>query len=271
MKQDFATLNTGVKMPMLGLGVYNMHGDVAEKAVAQAIASGYRLIDTATLYNNEKEVGAAIRGSAVARKELFVTTKVPNTSQGYDSTLYAFDRSMKLLDIEYIDLYLVHWPIKNSRKDTWKAVERLYREQRVRAVGVANYLEPFLDELASYSELVPAVNQVEFSPFLYLEKLLQKCSVLGIQLQAYTPLVRGKKLQVALLTELAAKYQKTAAQIILRWDIQHGVAAIPKSANPERQVENLNIFDFEITADDMRKLDELNEDYRIVDDPMRML
>jgi diketogulonate reductase-like aldo/keto reductase len=205
------------------------------------------------------------------RNELFITTKVPNTSQGYDNTFRAFDNSMKALNIDYIDLYLVHWPIKATRKETWKALEQLYIDKRVRAVGVANYLEPFLDELASYSDLVPAVNQIEFSPFLYLSGLLEKCTQLGIRLQAFTPLARGKKFENALLKELSEKYQKTVAQIILRWDIQHQVSAIPKSANPLRQKENLSIFDFTIEEVDMRKLDKLNENYRVVDDPMSMI
>lgn len=271
MNQEYVTLNNGIRMPMLGLGVYDMHGDEAEAAVRKAIELGYELIDTATLYNNEEQVGAAIRSSGVERSKLFVTTKVANTDQGYDSTLKAFDKSLALLNIEYIDLYLVHWPIKGNRKDTWKAVEQLYHDQRVRAVGVANYLEPFLDELQSYSDLVPAVNQVEFSPFLYLESLLNRCKKVGIQLQAYTPLVRGNKLSHPLLQELAASYGKTAAQIILRWNIQHGVSPIPKSANPVRQHENLNIFDFSISDSDMRRLDGLNENYRVVDDPIHML
>jgi len=258
-------------MPLLGLGVYKMQGADAERAIVNAIQTGYRLVDTASSYNNEKEVGAAIRNSGVARKDIFVTTKVPNTSQGYDNTLKAFDKSLEALNIEYIDLYLVHWPLKATRKETWKAVERLYKEKEVRSVGVANYLEPFLDELATYSDLVPAVNQVEFSPFLYLSALLEKCNQSGTRLQAYTPLVRGKKMGHPLLTELANKYQKSPAQIILRWDTQHGVSAIPKSADPHRQKENINIFDFRIEDTDMSRLDKLNENYRVVDDPMGML
>jgi methylglyoxal/glyoxal reductase len=271
MKQGYVELNNGVSMPLLGLGVYKMHGAEAENAVRTALHTGYRLIDTATSYNNEKEVGAAIRQSGIARNDVFVTTKVPNTSQGYDNTLRAFDNSLEALDIEYIDLYLVHWPLKDTRKETWKAVERLYNEKRVRAVGVANYLEPFIDELATYSELVPAVNQVEFSPFLYLSALLEKCNQSGIRIQAYTPLVRGKKLQHPLLIELAEKYHKTAAQIVLRWDIQHGVSAVPKSADKERQQQNLDIFDFQIEEPDMERLNKLNENFRIVDDPIAML
>lgn len=271
MDQIYTTISSGAKMPLLGLGVYNMHGRDAERAVKHAIDLGYRLIDTATSYNNEKEVGNAIRASGLARKDLFVTTKVPNTEQGYDKTLKAFDKSERELDIEYIDLYLVHWPIKATRKDTWKALERLYQEKRVRAVGVANYLIPFLEELKTYAQMVPMVNQVEFSPFLFLRDLLAYCKEAGIQLQAYTPLVRGSKMENPLLMELSAKYQKTPAQVILRWNIQHGVSVIPKSANPDRQRENLDIFDFSISPEDMNRIDGLNENYRVVEDPMGML
>lgn len=271
MEQIYTAISSGARMPLLGLGVYNMHGREAERAVKHAIDLGYRLIDTATSYNNEKEVGNAIRSAGVARKDLFVTTKVPNTEQGYDNTLRAFDKSERELDIEYIDLYLVHWPIKNTRKDTWKALERLYQEKRVRAIGVANYLIPFMEELKSYAQILPMVNQVEFSPFLFLEDLLNYCKQAGIQLQAYTPLVRGSKMEHPLLRELSSTYNKTPAQIILRWNIQHGVSVIPKSANPDRQRENLEIFDFKISAEDMDRLDGLNENYRVVDDPMSML
>jgi methylglyoxal/glyoxal reductase len=271
MTQSYVNLNTGSRMPLVGLGAYNMHGAEAENAVRQAIEIGYRLIDTATSYKNEKEVGSAIRASGIPRKDLFVTTKVPNTSQGYDNTLRAFDNSMESLNIEYIDLYLVHWPLKATRKETWKAVEQLYKEKKVRAIGVANYLEPFLDELSTYADVVPAVNQVEFSPFLYLSGLLEQCNKSGIRLQAYTPLVRGKKLEHPLLQRLSEKYAKTPAQIILRWDIQHGVSAIPKSADAERQKQNFDIFDFNIEEADMRSLDALNENHRLVDDPIDLL
>ena len=170
-----------------------------------------------------------------------------------------------------MDLYLIHWPIKATRKETWKAFEKIYESGKARAIGVANYLEPFLDELFTYSEVVPAVNQVEFSPFLYLENLKSKCEKLGIVLQAYTPLVRGLKMNDDLLQSLAKKYEKTPAQIILKWNVQHGVSPIPKSSNLLRIRENFDIFDFEISDNDMKLLNMLNEDFRVVDNPMELL
>ncbi|MCY7420963.1 MAG: aldo/keto reductase [Chitinophagaceae bacterium] len=269
--QLYTTLNNGRSMPLLGLGVYDMHQAEAEKAIETALGIGYRLIDTAAMYNNEKEVGNAIRNSGVHRNEIFVTTKVNNTDHGYENALRAFDTSMKNLNIDYIDLYLVHWPIRGTREDTWKALEYLCYNQMVRAVGVANYLIPFLTELETYASLVPVLNQVEFSPFLYLKDLLNYCRQRNIQLQAYTPLTKGKKFKDPLIVELSNTYHKSPAQIILRWNIQKGVSAIPKSANPKRLQENFDIFDFEISEADMHKMDALNEYFIIVDDPITYL
>lgn len=276
-KQLYTTLNNGIEMPLLGLGVYDMYGKDAEQAVLWALEIGYRLIDTAAMYNNEKEIGNAIRASGIPREEIFLTTKVHNDDQGFDKTLKAFDVSLKKLGCDYVDLYLVHWPIKGTRKDTWKALESLYCNSKgqntegVRAIGVANYLEPFLKELETYSEIVPAVNQVEFSPYLYLKDLLELCQSKHIQLQAYTPLVRGERMKDAKLVEIANKYNKTPAQIILRWALQHGVSTIPKSASQHRLRENFDVFDFNISPEDMLKMDSFNENLRIVEDPMDFL
>ena len=273
-QQLYTTLNNGVEMPLLGLGVYDMYGKDAEQAVSWALEIGYRLIDTASMYNNEKEIGNAIRASGIPREEIFLTTKVHNDDQGFDKTLKAFDASLKKLGCDYVDLYLVHWPMKGTRKDTWKALESLYSTSKgqntegVRAIGVANYLEPFLKELETYSEIVPAVNQVEFSPYLYLKDLLELCQSKQIQLQAYTPLVRGERMKDAKLLALAEKYNKTPAQIILRWALQHGVSTIPKSASEHRLRENFDVFDFKINEEDMIKMDSFNENLRIVEDPM---
>ncbi|MBP6619239.1 MAG: aldo/keto reductase [Leadbetterella sp.] len=258
-------------MPLLGLGVYDMYNEEAEQAVEWALETGYRLIDTASMYENELQIGNAIRTSSVAREEIFLTTKVNDTDQGYAATLRAFDHSLELLQTDYVDLYLIHWPIKATRKETWKALEKIYESGRARAIGVANYLEPFLDELQTYSEIVPAVNQVEFSPFLYLENLKLKCEKLGITLQSYTPLVRGLKMNDERLLNFAKKYEKTPAQIILRWNIQHGVSTIPKSSNLLRIKENFDVFDFEISEEDMLAINAFNENFRVVDDPMLML
>ena len=270
-EQLYTRLNNGISMPLLGLGVYDMYGKDAEQAVNWALEIGYRLIDTASMYRNEVEIGNSIRQSRVPRGDIFLTTKVNNRDQGYDQTLRAFEESQKKLDAGYIDLYLLHWPLKATRRDTWKALERLYLEKQVRAIGVANYLEPFLEELAGYAELVPAVDQVEFSPYLYLQGLLHLCRERHIVLQAYTPLLRGRRLNDPPLVALAAKYDKTPAQIILRWALQHGVSTIPKSANRARLEENFAVFDFVIEAGDMARLDGLNEGLRVVDDPMDLL
>jgi methylglyoxal/glyoxal reductase len=264
------TLNNGITMPLLGLGVYDMYYAQAEEAVLTALETGYRLIDTASMYNNENEIGNAVLKSGLPRSDLFITTKVNNADQGYDTTLKAFDDSCKKLQMDYVDLYLVHWPIKRKRKDTWKALETLYNNKRVRAIGVANYLLPFLGELETYANIVPAVNQVEFSPYLFLEDLLLYCRQHTIQLQSYTPLVRGKKMNDPRLMQLAAKYNKTPAQIILRWNIELNVSAIPKSATASRIRENFDIFDFELSIEDMAFMRSFNENLRVVDDPMMM-
>ncbi|MDX2067567.1 MAG: aldo/keto reductase [Haliscomenobacter sp.] len=269
---DFYTeLNNGVPMPLLGLGVYDMYNQEAENAILQALEIGYRLIDTASMYNNEVEVGNAIRHSGLPREAIFLTTKVNDSDHGYDQALRAFEASQQKLNCEYIDLYLIHWPIKNKRQDTWRALERLYQEGLVRAIGVANYLEPFLDELLPSAAVVPTVNQVEFSPYLFLEGLLQRCQHEKIVLQAYTPLVRGERFNDPKLLSMAKKYDKTPAQIILRWALQLGVSTIPKSANPKRLQENFDLFDFSITDTDMAYLATFNEDYRVVPSPISML
>jgi methylglyoxal/glyoxal reductase len=267
-EQQYTILNNGNKMPLLGLGVYDMYNREAEQAVLWALETGYRLIDTAEMYKNEVEIGNAIRESDINRTELFVTTKVNNDAHGFDKTLRAFDESLQKLNIDYIDLYLVHWPIKHARKETWLALEKLYTEGRVKAIGVANYLVPFLTELESYATIVPAVNQVEFSPYLYLKDLEDVCKQKKIQLQAYTPLVRGMRMNDPKLQSIAQKYDKTPAQIILRWALQHGISSIPKSANLQRIKENFNIFDFQINQNDMNFIDTFNENLRVVEDPM---
>jgi len=269
--QPYTTLNNGVRMPLLGLGVYDTHGLEAENAVMTALETGYRLIDTAAMYENEVEIGNAIRRSGMDRKELFVTTKVGDDDQGFDSTLRAFDESMGRLGIDYIDLYLVHWPLKGKREATWKAFERLYNESRVRAIGVANYLVPFLEELSDYANVKPVLNQVEFTPWLFLGELLDWCRVRNIQMQSYSPITRGKKLNDTRLQQLCRKYDKSPAQIILRWNIDHGVSVIPKSVNPERIKENFSIFDFSLSSDDISFLDSFNENFRICGDPLVML
>ena len=271
MSQLFTTLNNGITMPLLGLGVYDMYKREAEEAVTTALEIGYRLIDTAAMYKNETEIGNAVRASGVPRKDIFLTTKVADGDQGYDKTFRAFDESSRKLNCDYIDLYLVHWPIKKTRKDTWRALEKLYADKRVRAIGVANYMIPFLNELETYSEVIPAVDQVEFSPYLFLEDLLNVCRRKNILLQAYTPLLRGQRFADPKLIGMADKYGRTPAQIILRWALQLGVSTIPKSSNPTRLKENFDVFDFHISEDDMKKISGFNENFRVVDDPISFL
>jgi len=254
-------------MPMLGLGVYDMHRREAEQAVLDALEIGYRLIDTAAMYQNESEIGSAINQSAVARSEIFLTTKLNNPDHGFEKALKAFDKSLKTLQQDYIDLFLIHWPIKKGRKDSWAALEKLYAEGRVRAIGVANYNLAFLKELKQYGTIVPVVNQVEFSPWLYQEELLNYCKTTKIQLQAYSPITRGLKFNDARLTALCNKYQKTAAQLVLRWHLEHGVSPIPKSSKKERLLENFNANFFGLEAGDIQIMDGFNEGFRICEDP----
>lgn len=262
------TLNNGISMPLLGLGVYDMHAEEAIYATRFALETGYRLIDTASMYNNEIEIGQAIYEAQIPRNELFITTKVADVDQGFEQTLKAYNESLKKLKLDYVDLYLIHWPIKATRKSTWLALEKLYNEGQVKAIGVANYLEPFLDELKEYASIVPAVNQVEFSPYLYLESLLNRCQMDGIQLQAYSPLLRGMKFNDPKLVEIAQKYDKSTAQIIIRWALQLGISTIPKSANPVRIKENFDVFGFQISQEDIIRINSFNENLRIVDDPI---
>jgi diketogulonate reductase-like aldo/keto reductase len=256
-------------MPWLGLGVWKVtEGGEVERAVRTAIEAGYRSIDTAAAYGNEEGVGKAVRESGVPRGELFVTTKVWNADQGYDSALAAHESSLQKLGMDYVDLYLIHWPVKGKYKEAWKALEKLYKDGRVRAIGVSNFHEHHLDDLLQDAEIKPMVNQVEYHPRLSQRSLLNYCRDRGIQLEAWSPLMQGKELlDHELMKELAAKHRKRPAQIILRWDVQNGVVTIPKSVTPERIRENADIFDFELSADDMRRIDELNENRRVGPDP----
>ncbi|QKS72866.1 aldo/keto reductase [Paenalkalicoccus suaedae] len=265
--QSTITLNNGVEMPRFGLGVYKVEsGNEVEHAVKEALNVGYTHIDTAAFYDNEKGVGRMIKE---ANKEIFVTTKVWNDDQGYDATLRAFEKSQKNLGVDVIDLYLIHWPVKGKFVDTWKAMEKLYEEGQVRAIGVSNFLERELDELAQHSSTIPAVNQVEYHPWLQQHSLYDYCKHQGIQLEAWSPLTRGRKLDDETLLEIAKKHNKSAAQIILRWNVQKDVITIPKSVTPERIKENANIFDFELDADDMVTLATLDEGLRFGSHPKK--
>ncbi|MBN6188882.1 aldo/keto reductase [Aneurinibacillus sp. BA2021] len=268
---DCTTLSNNVRMPWVGLGVWKTkEGQEVEQAVAAALKAGYRSIDTAAIYGNETGVGNAIRQSGVKREELFITTKVWNDDQGYDSTLAAFEESRKKLGLDYIDLYLIHWPVRDKYKDTWRALEKLYKDGAVRAIGVSNFHPHHLEDLMADSEIVPMVNQIELHPLLSQQEARAFCKKHGIQVEAWSPLGQGGELlQHPVLTEIAQKHGKTPAQVILRWDLQHGIVTIPKSVHEERIIQNADLFDFVLSAEDMGHIDALNENKRIGPDPDR--
>ncbi len=263
-----ARLNNGVGIPVLGLGVYRSPpGRMTQHAVEFALKNGYRHVDTARIYNNEGDVGRGVRESGVPREEVFVTTKLWNSDQGYESTLQACEASLRRLGLSYLDLYLVHFPVPGVREDSWRAMTTLLKQGKCRAVGVSNFTIRHLGELLGTTETVPAVNQVEFNPFLYQKELLDYCRGKGIQLEAYSPLTRGEKLADPRIKALAARYSKTPAQIMIRWSLQHGLVVIPKSVRDERIRENSQVFDFSIAGNDMAILDSLNENLRENWDP----
>ena len=254
------TLNDGAKIPVLGLGVWQAGaGKETRKAVSAALESGYRLIDTAKLYGNERDVGAAVRESGIPRDEIFVTTKLWNSDQGFESALRAFEGSRRELGLEYVDLYLVHWPVPQLRNESWKALLKIREQGLARSIGVSNYTIPHLEELLRASPVPPSVNQVEFHPFLYQRELLEYGQKHHIQLEAYSPLTRGRHLKHPLIKEIATKHGRTPAQILIRWGLQHGLVVIPKSVRPERIRENADVFGFEIKSPDMARLDALDE------------
>ncbi len=266
--QDYTTLHNGVKMPWFGLGVYKVEeGPKVVDSVKAAIRNGYRSIDTAAFYENEEGVGQAIKESDVPREELFITTKVWNTDQGYESTLTAFETSMQKLGLDYLDLYLIHWPVKGKYKETWKALEKLYKDGRVRAIGVSNFQIHHLEDVLADAEIKPMVNQVEYHPRLTQTELHEYCKKNHIQLEAWSPLMRGQLLDNPTLKAIGDKYNKTTTQVILRWDLQNEVVTIPKSTKEHRIIENANIFDFELTQDEMDNIHALNENHRIGADP----
>ena len=271
MKLDVSsrvTMNDGRKIPMFGLGTYQAPpGQKTYDAIRYALKIGYRLIDTARLYENEEIVGKAIRDSGIPREEVFVTTKLWNSDHGYDSTLAAFDRSLRRLSLDYVDLYLIHWPVPGKRMESWKALEHLQKQGRCRSIGVSNYLVRHLEELLGVSDVVPAVNQVEFHPFLFQKSLLEYCRDKEIQLEAYSPLTKGQRLNDPGIKRIAAAYFKSPAQIMIRWGLQHEVVEIPKSTNEERISENARIFDFEISREDMAALDAMDESLHTGWDP----
>ena len=253
-------LNNGVELPQVGLGVYlAKRGEEALRAVREALALGYRHVDTAKDYGNERDVGAAVRDSGLPREEVFVTTKLWNDDQGYDEALAAFDLSMERLGLDYLDLYLLHWPVVGKRLDSWRALERLAREGRVRAIGVSNFMPRHLDELMARAEIAPAVNQIEVTPFLQQREARAASERYGIVVEAYSPLTRGKRIDDPTVAAVAREVGRSLAQVLLRWGIQHGMVVLPKSVHPARIAENAALFDFELDAEAMAELDGLEE------------
>ncbi|MCM3618524.1 aldo/keto reductase [Sutcliffiella horikoshii] len=270
--QERVTLNNGAKMPWLGLGVFRVEeGAELVEAVKTAIKQGYRSIDTAAIYENEGGVGEGIiqglQESGLKREELFVTSKVWNADLSYEGTIRAYEQSLEKLGLEYLDLYLIHWPVEGKYKEAWRALEYLYEEGRVKSIGVSNFQIHHLEDLLKDAKVKPVINQVEYHPRLTQTELQAFCEQHQIQLEAWSPLMNGQILEHDLIKELAGSYQKTPAQIVIRWDLQNGVVTIPKSTKAHRLAENADVFDFQLSAEDMEQIDQLNENHRIGPDP----
>jgi diketogulonate reductase-like aldo/keto reductase len=266
------TLNNDVVMPQIGLGVWQAKdGQEVETAVSTALQCGYRLIDTAAVYGNETGVGRAIAASGIPREEIFVTTKVWNADQGYEQTLAAFHKSLERLGMDYVDLYLIHWPVpaKDKYVDTWKALEKLYSDGKVKAIGVSNFTVEYLERLMNESTVIPAVNQIELHPYLSQKKLRDYCAQHDIAVESYSPIggAGGNLLNEPILKEIGERYGKSPAQVVLRWHIQNDLIVIPKSVTPERIAQNIDIFDFELDDSDMNRIDQMNNNTRVGSDP----
>lgn len=266
------TLSNGVKMPLLGLGVFRAE-DTPElaNAVKAAIKHGYRSIDGAAVYGNEvsmgKGIAEGIKEAAISREELFITSKVWNADLGYESAIKAYDESLNRLGLDYLDLYLIHWPVAGKYKDAWRALEYLYKQGKVKSIGVSNFQVSHLEDLMKDSEINPMVNQIEFHPRLTQMKVREFCKQNNIQVEAWSPLMVGKLFDNEVLKEIAKSHNKSVAQVILRWDIQNDVVTIPKSINESRIIENSQIFDFDLTDEEVEKINSLNEDFRVGPDP----
>jgi len=261
-------LNTGRRIPQIGLGVWQAaRGKQTQQAVLTALRLGYRHIDTAHLYGNEEDVGRAVRASELPREEIFVTTKLWNDDHGYDAAQRAFDRSLARLGLDYVDLYLIHWPVPGRRRDSWRALEKIFADGRARAIGVSNYMRPHLSELLDHAKTVPAADQIEITPYLQHRETRAYCKKHGIVVEAYSPLTRGEKLEDPRLVEIAREVERTAAQVLLRWSVQSGLVPLPKSVRPARIEENSKLFDFELDKSAMSRLDALEEGLALDWDP----
>ena len=262
------TLHNGVKMPYLGLGTYQSDNEQeVVDAVKTALDYGYRHIDTASAYKNEEGVGKGIRESDVDRKDIFVVSKVWNADQGYESTIKAFDESLERLGLSYLDLYLIHWPVQGKYIETWKALEYLYGQNKIRAIGVSNFLRHHLEDILTHGDIVPMVNQMEFHPHLVQQDLIDFCNKNTIQYESWSPFMQGKLFDLNSFNNLAKKYGKSVAQVILRWNLQKGVVAIPKSVHAKRIKSNADIFDFELTKEDIAYLDSFENGQRTGPNP----
>lgn len=263
-----ATLRGGVEIPLVGLGVYQSRpGEETVAAVREALALGYRHVDTARAYGNERDVALAIAASGVPRREVFVTTKLWNSDHGYDQTLRACDASLARLRTERVDLYLVHWPVQGLRADTWRAMERILADGKARAIGVSNYTIRHLDELLASAKEPPSVNQVELHPFLAQRELLGWCRARGIVVEAYAPLVKAQRMDHPVLGRIARKHGASPARVLVRWALQLGVVVLPKSVRAERIRENADVYGFALDAEDLAALEALDEGYRTSWDP----
>jgi methylglyoxal/glyoxal reductase len=270
--QETTKLYNGVQMPWFGLGVFKVEiGPELVNAVKFAIKHGYRSIDTAAIYGNEEGVGQAIREAmteyGIKREDLFITSKVWNSDLGYQSTIEAYETSLRKLGLDYLDLYLIHWPVEDKYVEAWRALETIYKEGKVKAIGVSNFQVHHLEQIMKDAEIKPMVNQVEYHPRLTQQEVKTFCDNNGIQFEAWSPLMQGQLFDNPLLKEIAHKYNKTVAQVILRWDLQNGVVTIPKSTRDHRIVENTAIFDFELSNEDMDRISDLNENHRVGPDP----
>jgi diketogulonate reductase-like aldo/keto reductase len=261
-------LNNGVEMPYLGLGVFEaVDGNETIQAIHWALEAGYRHIDTATLYMNEKSVGDAVKSSGINRENIFITTKVWNSDQGYQKTLDAFQASLDLLQTDFIDLYLIHWPVRDKYMETWKALEEVYSQKKARAIGVSNFNAHHIDDIIKLGGTIPSVNQMEFHPYLVQQKLINYCRDRNIQYEAWSPILKGRVNDFPVLKKIGQKYGKTPVQVVLRWDLQKGVVTIPKSVHRDRIISNAEIFDFELTEEDIKSIDALDRSNRIGADP----
>ncbi|RUT29886.1 aldo/keto reductase [Paenibacillus zeisoli] len=270
--QDTVKLNNGVEMPWFGLGVWQVkEGDEVLSSVKTAIRHGYRSIDTAAAYKNEEGVGQAIREAleenGLKREELFITTKVWNADQGYESTLAAIDASLSKLGLDYVDLYLIHWPVKGKYKETWKALEKIYQDGKAKAIGVCNFHVHHLEDLMEDAQVVPALNQIELHPYLSQKEIRDFCAKKGIAVEAWSPLAQGKVVKDETIQAIGNKYGKTAAQVVLRWDLQNNIITIPKSVHEDRITGNADVFNFELSPEDMAAIDSLNLNERTGPDP----